>query len=292
MARFEKIASRLDPYGSVTNQARSRRVHSKTFRDLGPKRKLRPGLSVVVLNLNRPDLVESLWRGIEEIIPMFEAEGLNIEFLIGDTGSSDPRTLWCLNSPSQCTRIFRHLEYQFSRCNNDLFREIQYQTVLFLNNDVLIEQNPNALMLAYAKYRENTFAAMSAVLLFDDQTVQHAGIDFFEEPELYGFCFHPGTREWWRHDLGRTWTVPAGTGAFLMTDASLFSLVGGFDEDFRKECQDIDLCLKYLRLGFENGMVDLGPLVHLENGTRELGEEDWADRALYTRRWNSFVESL
>ena len=82
------------------------------------------------------------------------------------------------------------------------------------------------------------------------------------------------------------------TGAFLMIDSDLFARVGGFDEEYEAECQDIDLCLRVRRLGVKCRVLDAGRLVHIENATRPKGEENWSDRALFLRRWSSYIETL
>ena len=77
-----------------------------------------------------------------------------------------------------------------------------------------------------------------------------------------------------------------------MTSNDLFGRSGGFDERYGAECQDIDYCLRLRRVGFEIRTMAVGPIYHVENGTREPGEENWADRALFVRRWSSFVECI
>jgi GT2 family glycosyltransferase len=293
MARFFGLNERLSPYGAERNYDRVEHVTSSKNTVAGPFQDKQPGLSIVILNLNRPDLVASLWRAIPVLHGEFTQANTPLEILFGDTGSTDPETLWMLDNPPVGTRIFRNLKYNFSRCNNDLFRESRYQTVLFLNNDVLIEQNSSAVKLAYDLFLANAEeCVLSAVMNFENGLVQHAGIDFFYSPELFGFCYHPNAAHEWTHVPGATFQAPAGTGAFLMTSAESYSLVGGFDERYIAECQDVDLCLKFRRLNIPTVIADLGKLVHLENATRATGEENWDDRSLYIRRWSSFVETL
>jgi GT2 family glycosyltransferase len=185
------------------------------------------------------------------------------------------------------------MKYQFSRCNNDLFRNVRTNTVLFLNNDVLINDNPESIKMAYdlLHSNENT-AAVSAVLHFENGTLQHGGIDFLHIPSHEGFCYHPGAQQPWESQPGRSFPMAAGTGAFLMVRSELFARVGGFDEAYQAECQDVDLCLKLKRLGYDIQIGDFGRLVHLENATRPIGEENWQDRSLYMRRWSGFVSTL
>lgn len=292
MARFEHLDSRFDPYASTSNLDRSQAIRSREFPTFNSSIARRTGLSIIVLNLNRPELIESLWTGFERLTEIFRTRQLNVELLLGDTGSTDPKTIWLLNNPPKYVRIFRHLTYNFSRCNNALVNHVAYDSVLFLNNDVLIEDNPQSIKIAYETLVSSCYSVVSTVLEFADGSVQHAGVDFFKSPELFGFCFHPQARTSWVHEVGHMWEVGAITGAFLMMRTEEFERLGGFDEVYLAECQDVDLCLKARRAGRQIGMVDSGPLVHLENATRPTGEENWHDRQIFIRRWNSLVEML
>lgn len=74
-----------------------------------------------------------------------------------------------------------------------------------------------------------------------------------------------------------------------MIRSELFSRLGGFDEAYAAECQDVDLCLAASRLGYGVEICNSDRLVHLENATRPRGEENWNDRRLLVRRWSAYL---
>jgi GT2 family glycosyltransferase len=76
-----------------------------------------------------------------------------------------------------------------------------------------------------------------------------------------------------------------------MIRTGLWEALGGLDEAYESECQDIDLCLAAHRLGWDIEVLDEGPVVHLENATRPAGDESWPDRRLLFRRWESYLEA-
>lgn len=292
MARFDELDSRFDPYASILNQVRSEQLLATKGAVFEPTEQRPEGLSVVILNLNRPDLLESLWLGMVRVQEYAANRGLKVEFLVGDTGSTDWRAIELLAKPPTGTRVIRDLRYHFSSCNNKLFALTQYQTILFLNNDVLIADNPVSVLLCYEAFQESDAGVLGTVMKLADGTVQHVGVDFFQQGALFGFCYHPLAHEIWHHNVGAVWKIGAATGAFLMIDATDFVRVGGFDESYEAECQDVDLCLKMHRVGKSTVIIDSGPLVHLENATRPTGEENWKDRAKFMRRWNTYVEMM
>ena len=291
MARFSALDPRLDPYGEADNRERVRRL---TVARRRPARSTSsPGLSIIVLNKDRPDLLGALWQSFSEVRRIGTDRCVDVELLVGDTGSTDPAAVALLDAPPDGTRVVRGLTYQFSRNNNDLFQSSRGSVALFMNNDVLVDRNPAALIDAYERLvADPGLGAIGAVMYFADGTIQHAGIDFLRDPAVYGLPFHPGARSTREFPDGLFLPVPAVTGAFLMMPADLFDAVGGFDEGYAKECQDVDLCLKAAWLGKRVEVASLGHLVHLENATRITGEEDWPDRALFLRRWGSFVETM
>jgi Glycosyltransferase like family 2 len=291
VARLDALVPQLDPYRVATNEERVAAVR-RPRRDLrGVDR--RPGLSVIVLNRDRADLVEQLWDGWRSVAADFEEVGVAAELIVGDTGSTEPAARALLDRPPPgCTVVF-DLAYHFSRCNNDLFVQAAYDRVLFMNNDVIWRDEPHAIRRAYDLLGgDESIGALGAVLYFADGTTQHAGIDFFTRADLAGFCYHPSARCALDVDEGDVFDAPAATGAFMMMRSELFALAGGFDESYAAECQDVDLCLRLRRLGHRTRVAHLGRLVHLENATRPLGEEHWDDRALFVRRWSSFVEAM
>jgi len=290
MARFAGLDRRLDPYASESNVERAREI--VVAEQLGHGRGYSPGLSVVVLNRDAPELLESAITGFVAAKPGFDEMHVGLELIVGDTGSTDPQALRLMAEAADAgVNVISGLEYQFSINNNELFSHVRHETTLFMNNDVLLARNPDSLRVAYdAHVRSGD--VVSAALDFEDWRVQHRGVDFLRDEHLWGLSFHPGAGLLAAHSMGEETVWPAVTGAFLMIDSELFDRLGGFDESYAAECQDIDLCLKANRLGVGCRVVDAGPLVHLENATRPKGEENWHDRQRFVRRWSSYIETL
>jgi len=281
---------RLFAYASLDNPERAAAV----CRGRAIRRRARPatpGLSVVILNLDKPELILPLVASLEACRAPFDAAGLGFEVLIGDTGSTDHQVLALYDAPPPWLRVVRGLDYHFSRSNNDVFfAEAGHDQVLFLNNDVILEERPDATFLMDRALREDPgLGAVGPVMYFADGTVQHAGIDVFRSGPLTGFCFHPHGRGEIAALRRPKWTCPAVTGACLLTRSALFEDVGGFDEGYRTEAQDVALCLAVRRLGYAVQVMDLGRIRHLENATRPKGSEDWADRQRFMRRWGAFI---
>ena len=290
---FSYLLDQFRIYKSASNSERAQNIALANIAAEVVPQDYSVGTTLIVLNLNKPELVKSIQDGFLKVRATFLDAGIPCELIICDTGSTDPEAVKLLSKSVDGMTVEHNMKYQFSRCNNDLFRKVRTNTVLFLNNDVLIDDNPESIKMAYDLLHsdENT-AAVSAVLHFENGTLQHGGIDFLHLPSHEGFCYHPGAQQPWESQPGKSFPMAAGTGAFLMVRSELFVQVGGFDEAFQAECQDVDLCLRLKRLGYDIQIGDFGRLVHLENATRPTGEENWEDRSLYMRRWSGFVSTL
>ena len=249
----------------------------------------------MVLSKNRPEFVIPLLEQLLREKAHFRDQGFELEILLGDTGSDDADVLRFYKRIRKEIRIVKRMQYQFSRCNNQLASLARGDLFLFLNNDIILPDTPGVLFDACQRYRfsPNTGALGFTMYYEGGQKIQHMGIDFLEEPARRGLPYHvnhgaavPG------ESIPEEAIYPAVTGASLMVARKLFFDVNGFDPCYQKECQDVALCLDLLRLGYQNLCLNLGKMIHFENGTRRLGEEDWKDRATFLRKYGAFIEML
>lgn len=278
----------IDMYQGTDNLARVAALAGhRTVRPAGRT----PGITVAVLNLDRADLIVPMLDAVPAIAADLRARGLDLQFLVGDTGSRDPRVLAAYEGASAQVSVVRGLRYQFSRSNNDVCdARVAHDHVVFLNNDVHLRSG-GPLIAMWEQLADPAVGAAGLVLDLPDGRLQHAGIDFVTSGPHRLLPHHARAGRNYRHELGKSWQVPAVTGAALMLRTCDWAALGGLDEAYERECQDVDLCLRLHRLGLVTRVVDVGPLIHEENGTRPKGEEHWADRRLYLRRWSAYIQA-
>ena len=253
------------------------------------KRSLKAGLSVLLLNKDSPQFLEVLLPQLQAAQNLFNDANLFFEVLIGDTGSTDVRTLAMYSMFSSCEiKVVDVGPYHFSANNNTLVaRFAQGSALLFLNNDIEFT-DPSCLLRMYRQHLRDSRAIHGSELLYPDGTVQHGGVGFLRHDHGI-FSYHLRHRQRPEH-TEEPRVVPALTGALILLSRHSFLAVGGFDVAYVDECQDIDLCLKLQRLGYYMLLHGSSKVVHHENGTRVKGEENWADRSLFNNKWSSFLE--
>ena len=135
-------------------------------------------------------------------------------------------------------------EFNYSRINNFGMKYTKGDYALLLNNDTEVI-SPNALSEMVGCILRPEVGAVGAKLLYEDDTVQHAGV-------VVGFSGYAGHVN---HGINKddygymvrariNCNYSAVTAACMMVKKSVFNQVGGFDEQFVVACNDVDLCLK------------------------------------------------
>lgn len=135
-------------------------------------------------------------------------------------------------------------EFNYSRINNFGMKYTNGDYVLLLNNDTEVI-SPTALSEMVGCILRPEVGAVGAKLLYEDDTVQHAGV-------VVGFSGYAGHVN---HGINKddygymlrarvNCNYSAVTAACMMVKKSVFNQVEGFDEQFVVACNDVDLCLK------------------------------------------------
>ncbi|MBV1797730.1 glycosyltransferase [Siccirubricoccus sp. G192] len=220
----------------------------------------------------------ALLRGALSSLVEKAAEPGRIGLLVVDNGSDDAATLEFLAEGRAAGRfaVLRVEEpFNWSRLNNLAAREARDGALLFLNDDTRM-LTPGWDRLLERLLAEPEVGAVGARLVYEDLTLQHAGVVMGAER----LAAHEGVGAPMQEPgpLGR-WqslrAVGAVTGAFLACRQESFARVGGFDEHgLGITFNDVDFCLKLraagLRVLYEPGIA----LVHFESKSRGLDDQD------------------
>lgn len=191
----------------------------------------------------------------------------------------------------------------FARANNygAQFAEAEY--ILCMNSDVFPKtENWLAKMLEGLKAKEDC-GIYSPRLLYEDGSIQYAGMRFEKSPFLQGFWFniHPGKGQPPEiFDDNQIKEIPAATGACMLMKKEVFDGVGGFDEGYLQgDFEDSDLNLKLYEKGYKNYYDPNIELYHLERKSQGLfASEEWKLKlTLYnalnhTLKWDTLINTI
>jgi GT2 family glycosyltransferase len=129
--------------------------------------------------------------------------------------------------------------------------------------------------------------AVGAKLLFPSGRVQHAGVVL----GFGGVAGHPYYRE---HGSSRGYfdglhsirNFSAVTAACMMVRRRVFDQVGGFDEEFPLNFNDVDFCLRVRQAGYRIVWTPFAELYHYESASRR-GSVQPAEMWLMHERWGA-----
>ncbi|MFQ6862723.1 MAG: glycosyltransferase family 2 protein [Beduini sp.] len=140
-------------------------------------------------------------------------------------------------------------DFNYSAINNFGVKSAQGEFLLFLNNDTeMIKKDALSEMLGCCI--RNDVGIVGAKLLYDDNTVQHAGVVI----GFGGFAGHVFTGIG-KDDYGYmvraqlNCNYSAVTAACMLVKKSVYDSVDGFSEEFKVGLNDIDFCLKVRETG-------------------------------------------
>jgi GT2 family glycosyltransferase len=170
--------------------------------------------------------------------------------------------------------------------------------LLLLNSDV-VPSAPGWLRQMSAFYDSTPdVGALGPKLLFEDDSLQHAGMYFYRSPEgsLWEnmHYFKGQSRHLPEANIARP--VPAITAACMMIDRELFQSVGGFSYQYvAGGYEDSDLCLRLMQEGREQWYMPSVELYHLEDQSYPK-EVRWRvtdyNKWFHSERWGEQIEHV
>ena len=221
----------------------------------------------------------------------------HVEVLIIDNGSVRPETAAYLRrtTGNPRVRVIHHdAPFNYSQLNNIAARDAKGDYLLLLNNDVEIIDGNWLTWLVRQAVRPG-IGAVGAKLLYDDGTIQHAGVTIgIGDAAGHAHRFQKNSEPGYFARAHLPHYVSAVTGACLLVEKAKFEAVGGLDEQgFAVAFNDVDLCLKLQAAGWRNLYEPRAELIHHESKSRDKDfqpgqiERYTRELALLQDRWGT-----
>jgi GT2 family glycosyltransferase len=255
----------------------------------------RPSISVVICTKDKGRLVAQL-------IDMLERSRLRPhEIVIVSNNTSDVHAKAVLEGLSAAGRalVLTHdAPFNFSRLSNLGAERCTGELILLLNDDI-IGLSETWLETMAAWFADPLVAVVAPLLLYPDETVQHAGM-------YLGYAGAAGHAL--RHAaLGRSdylfmacapRDISCVTGAAMLIRTDVYRSLTGLDEQLATHLQDVDFCLRVQRSGWRLIYEPRATLLHLESiSVRDTLESDdfigqrGLELTFFQRRWSGLVTS-
>lgn len=206
---------------------------------------------------------------------------------------------WEIKEPKRFKSLRVEAPFNFSSLMNVGVEASSGDFVLLLNNDTeVISEDWLERMMEQAQ--RDSVGVVGAKLYFPNDTVQHAGIiigmgGIGSEHLLLGA---DRDEKGYHNNLKVTTNYSALTAACFMVRREVYDEVGGFDELFEVEFNDVDFCLRVLEAGYNNVFVPHVELYHYESISRghPLRSKSSSIRhdrelSLFKERWQRYIDN-
>ncbi|GGA21310.1 glycosyltransferase [Okeania sp. KiyG1] len=140
-------------------------------------------------------------------------------------------------------------QFNYSRAYNLAAKTAQGEYFIFLNTNLeVVTEDWQRHILYYAE--QSDIGAVGGLLIFPDGIVEHAGIVLGKSGKVdYLMRGFPSNHDGYAGSLVCAREVSAVSRDCLMVSRQNFEIVGGFNEHFFSDYQDVDLCLKLRKNG-------------------------------------------
>lgn len=248
-----------------------------------------PKVSIIIPSRNAYDLVK---RCLDSVFQLTQYS--NFEVILVDNGSD------C----EKCKAFFKELSsrylgkfsvvydggpFNFARLNNFGVSQAKGEFLVLLNNDTQVFTSTwLEELLAFA--RLDNVGAVGCKLLFDQRTIQHAGIVLSAGfTAIHAGMFEDRNSKIYKNYFNRIHEVSAVTAACMMIEKHKYEAVGGLDELWLPNGYgDVDFCLRLKQKGFLTLYTPYAELMHLESPSRKANIE-YFEREILKRKWPSEV---
>ena len=213
---------------------------------------------------------------------------IDFEILIVDDGSEDG-SIEYLRTLDYPHRVFFNSERKgFSKNNNFAASEAKGEFLCLLNNDCFVEGDWLIPMIEVFKQKENVGVVGNVQRLAGTKMFDHMGVVFGPQgnPRHYG--------QWFKKKAfcGEVKKWSAVTAACCVLKREIFLEINGFDEIFINGCEDVDLCLRFNRKGYDNYVVHDSVVDHVKGATD--GRKRYNDRnsEILQNRWGPEIRAI
>lgn len=226
-----------------------------------------------------PNCIESLLGGTTRA---------NLEIVIAHNGDLRPEVVSALSRRN--AKLYKYTpagRFNLAEKINFGVRHAEGKLVLILNDDIeMIEPGSIEEMAAWLDKPE--VGAVGADLVYPDGSIQHAGVVFVDAVPYHVYRGRPAVPGYYGV-LTAARNCSAVTGACIMVRRQQFLDVGGFDEEFPFDFNDVDFCLKLRSRGLRIVQTPKAKFVHFESRSRMPSGDVQERLHKLIRRWYEYI---
>ena len=227
-------------------------------------------VSIVILNWNTRSFLEQFLPGLVQ-----HSQLPGVEIVVADNKSTDDSMEFMAREYPEIKTIQLEENHGFSGGYNRALEQLDSKYFLLLNSDIEVTSGWLEPLIACLEDKDNIAACTPKIKDFKNKThYEYAGaaggyIDRYGYPFCRGRIFDTLEEDQGQYDDSTE--VFWGSGACLLVRAELFREAGGLDENFFAHMEEIDLCWRLKRLGYQIHYVPQSTVYHVGGGTLSRG---------------------
>ncbi|MCB0533928.1 MAG: bifunctional riboflavin kinase/FAD synthetase [Lewinellaceae bacterium] len=223
-------------------------------------------VSIVILNYNTRE-------HLERFLPAVVQHSGQAEIVVADNGSPDDSIAFVRKQYPAIKVLDLRENYGFARGYNVALDQVKSDYYIILNSDV--EVTPGWLEPILEEMRNNPAIAVAQPKIlawYDKKRFEYAGaaggwIDYLGYPFCRGRIFSRNEEDLGQYDSPQECFWASGAAFFIR--AELYHKFGGFDGDYFAHNEEIDLCWRLKRAGYQVWCFPQSVVYHLGGGTLE-----------------------
>ena len=236
-------------------------------------------VSVVIVNYNVRVFLEHALLSVREAM-----KGIDGEILVVDNASDDGSVEMVRQRFPGIKLIVNERNIGFAAANNVGIRNASGEFLLLLNPDTVVQEDTVRVMLAF--FREHADAGLAGCKILNaDGSLQLACRRSFPTPwvaltKVIGLSrLFPRSTIFGKYNLtyrnpDETYEVDAVSGSFMFLRKSVFDAVGGLDEQFFMYGEDLDLCYRVKKSGWNVYYVPRTQIIHYKGESARRSDID------------------
>ncbi|MCC6459514.1 MAG: riboflavin biosynthesis protein RibF [Saprospiraceae bacterium] len=265
---FIRPDKKLDGLGALKAQIEADKV--EILQRLHPEPHKTPATpsdtAIVILNYNTR-------RHLAEYLPSVLAHSGGARVIVADNGSPDDSIAFLREQYPQVEILDLQQNYGFAQGYNEALRQVHSAFYVVLNSDVEVTSGWMEPVLDAMRANPRIAIAQPKILAWRDKTrFEYAGaaggwIDYLGYPFCRGRIFSQNEEDQGQYDTPQECFWAAGAAFFIR--AELYHSFGGFDGDYFAHNEEIDLCWRLKRAGYQVWCFPDSVVYHLGGGTLE-----------------------
>jgi GT2 family glycosyltransferase len=180
--------------------------------------------------------------------------------------------------------------FNYPRKVNFTLSKVDTEHLVLLNDDMEVIA-PEWLSALLEFTQQKQIGCAGGRLLFPDGRLQHAGIVLgVNGSAAHVYHSYPADLVGYNGFTHLIRNYSAVTGACLATRRSVVAEVGGFDESFATDFNDVDFCLSVMSRGYRIVYTPHCELYHFENASFRRKSQNSAEVQRFVERWRGVFE--